>query len=100
MTKIRYIILLALTGCLPAMVSAGDAAAGKAKAALCMACHGAEGVSTNDIWTNLAGQKRGYLVKQIKAFRDGDRVDPTMKPMVSGLSDADVDNLATYFSGL
>ena len=100
MSKIRYIILLTLTACLPAMVSAGDAAAGKSKSTLCMACHGAAGVSTNDIWPNLAGQKYGYLVKQIKAFRDGDRIDPMMKPMVSGLSDKDVDNLATYFSGL
>lgn len=79
---------------------AGDAAAGKAKSAICMACHGAAGISPNDIWPNLAGQKEGYLVKQIKAFRDGDRVDPMMAPMVGSLTDTDVDNLAAYFSSL
>ena len=79
---------------------AGDAAAGKAKAMTCMACHGAAGISPNDIWPNLAGQKEGYLVKQIKAFRDGVRVDPMMAPMVRSLSDDDIANLATYFSGL
>lgn len=79
---------------------AGDAAAGKAKSAVCASCHGAAGISGNDIWPNLAGQKKGYLVKQIKAFRDGNRVDPMMAPMVAGLSDADVDNLAEYYSGL
>ncbi len=79
---------------------AGDAAAGKAKAATCMACHGANGISPNGIWPNLAGQKEAYLVKQIKAFRDGGRSDPMMSPMVKSLSDTDIDNLAAHFSGL
>lgn len=81
-------------------VFAGDIAAGKANAITCMACHGAAGISPNDIWPNLAGQKEAYLVKQIKAFRDGDRVDPMMAPMVKPLSDSDVENLAAYFSSL
>ncbi len=77
---------------------AGDAEAGKAKSASCAACHGADGASSNDIWPNLKGQKNGYLVKQIKAFRDGDRSDPMMSPMAAGLSDEDIDNLAAYYS--
>ncbi len=81
-------------------VGAGDAAAGKIKSATCVACHGANGISTNDLWPNLAGQKEGYLVAQIKAFRDGQRVNPMMAPMTAGLSDADVANLAAYFSSL
>ncbi|MGS2723221.1 c-type cytochrome [Porticoccus sp. GXU_MW_L64] len=79
---------------------AGDAAAGKAKAVTCMACHGPQGISPNDQWPNLAGQKKGYLIKQIKAFRDGERKEPLMKPMVQNLSDEDIENLAEYFSGL
>jgi len=66
----------------------------------CMACHGAAGISPNGIWPNLAGQKEAYLVKQIKAFRDGVRVDPMMAPMVKALTDTDIDNLAAYYSGL
>jgi cytochrome c553 len=79
-------------------VFAGDAAAGKAKAALCASCHGPTGVSLSPLWPNLAGQKEQYLVKQIKAFRDGTRQDPMMAPMVAALSDADIDNLAAYYS--
>ena len=79
---------------------AGDAAAGKAKSMTCMACHGAAGISPTGIWPNLAGQKEAYLVKQIKAFRDGVRVDPMMAPMVKALTDTDIDNLAAYYSGL
>ncbi len=77
---------------------AGDAAAGKAKSAVCAACHGANGVSMNPMWPNLAGQKEQYLAKQIAAFRDGTRKDPTMAPMVAGLSDDDIANLAAYYS--
>ncbi|MCP5141855.1 MAG: c-type cytochrome [Chromatiales bacterium] len=79
---------------------AGDAAAGKAKAASCAGCHGAAGVSNNPMWPNLAGQKAGYLAKAIKDYKSGARKDPMMSPMAAPLSDADIDNLAAYFSGL
>lgn len=77
---------------------AGDVAAGKAKAAVCAACHGANGISMNPMWPNLAGQKEQYLAKQIKAFRDGTRTDPTMAPMVAALTDDDIANLAAYYA--
>lgn len=80
--------------------AAGDAAAGKAKAATCAGCHGAAGISANPMWPNLAGQKEAYLAKQMKAFRDGIRKDPVMAPMAKPLSDADIANLAAYFASL
>jgi cytochrome c553 len=79
---------------------AGDAAAGKASSAACAGCHGPEGISANPLWPNLAGQKQAYLVRQLRAFRDGTRRDPMMSPMARPLSDADIDNLAAYYSGL
>ncbi|MCG6937808.1 MAG: cytochrome c [Gammaproteobacteria bacterium] len=79
---------------------AGDAAAGKAKAATCNACHGANGISAAPIYPNLAGQKEAYLVKQLKAFKDGTRKDPVMNPMAMPLTDDDIANLAAHFSGL
>ncbi len=101
MIKSRSLLLLAVISSLP-MIShaAGDAAVGKAKSALCAACHGAEGVSPNDLWPNLAGQKPGYIIKQIKAFKDGSRKDPMMSPMAAPLSDEDIAHLAAYFSSL
>ena len=101
MIKMKYLLLLATLISMPlASYAAGDAAAGKSKSAVCAACHGAAGISPNDIWPNLAGQKQGYLIKQIKAFKDGSRNDPMMSPMASPLSDEDIDNLAAYFGGL
>lgn len=79
---------------------AGDAAAGKTKAAACAGCHGANGMSSNPMWPNLAGQQTAYMVKQMKAFRDGSRKDPMMGPMAKPLSDADIDNLSAYFNSL
>ena len=90
------LITILLFSASPAM--AADIEAGKAKSALCAACHGATGHSVNPLWPNLAGQKEQYLAKQIKAFRDGVRTDPMMAPMVAALSDDDIANLAAYFA--
>lgn len=80
--------------------AAGDAAAGKEKAATCAACHGADGVSTQEIFPNLKGQKAAYLVIALKAYKSGDRKNGIMNGMAAGLSDADIENVAAYFSGL
>ena len=89
-------ILLGFTG----GAAAGDATAGKDKSAACTGCHGVNGISSNPMWPNLAGQQEGYLVKQLHAFRDGVRDDALMSPMAKTLSDADIDNLAAYYSNL
>jgi cytochrome c553 len=72
--------------------------AGKVLARNCAACHGETGVGTNPAWPNFAGQKAGYLVNVLKAFRGGLRKDPTMAGVVRGLSDADITNLAAYYA--
>ncbi len=100
MRNIFVLIATALLYVNSATVLAGDAAAGKAKSATCAACHGPNGISPNDIWPNLAGQKEGYLMAQLKAFRDGQRSNPMMAPMVAPLSDTDIANLAAYYSSL
>lgn len=79
---------------------AGDAAAGKTKAATCAGCHGATGVSAVPTYPNLAGQKEAYLAKQLHAFKDGSRKDPTMNAMSAPLTDAEIADLAAYYSGL
>lgn len=76
----------------------GDAAAGKARSALCAGCHGETGVSAGDMFPNLAGQRYGYIVKQLEAFRAGTRKDPLMNPIAGPLSDQEIENLAAYFS--
>jgi cytochrome c553 len=100
MYKILTIAALAALSLNVQTAMAGDAAAGKSRAAACSACHGANGISSNGMWPNLAGQKEVYLVSQLKAFRDGDRKNPMMAPMAAGLSDDDIANLAAYYASL
>jgi len=78
---------------------AGDAAAGKAKAAPCSACHGLDGNSPNPIWPSLAGQHPDYIEKQIMDFKSGARADPLMTPQAALLAtDQDVADVAAYYS--
>ena len=79
---------------------AGNPQAGRAKAALCAACHGMNGISINPLWPSLAGQQRVYLANQIRAFRDGERVEVTMQPFVANLTDQDVEDLAAFYAEL
>ncbi len=79
-------------------LAAGDAAAGKTKSATCAACHGPDGNSPNPLWPKLAGQHAAYTVKQLKAFKSGERKDPMMSPMAAPLSDKDMEDLAAYYA--
>ena len=95
----KMVVLMMVLG-IGAVAQAADIAAGRAKSGTCVACHGPNGISHNPAWPNLAGQKDQYLIRQMRAFRDGDRRDPIMSPMAQGLSDTDIENLATYYSNL
>jgi cytochrome c553 len=97
---VKNLSLLRILCTSQAALAAGNAANGAAKAAVCGACHGPTGISVNPLWPNLAGQQELYMAKQIKAFRDGTRQEPTMQPFVMSLSDQDADDLAAHFSGL
>jgi len=99
--KKQIIALMAASALtMSANVIAGDAAKGKAKAATCAACHGADGVGKMPTYPNLHGQKEAYMVKQLKAFKTGTRKDPTMNAMAKPLSDADMNNLAAFYSSM
>ncbi|MCB1757808.1 MAG: cytochrome c4 [Gammaproteobacteria bacterium] len=79
---------------------AGDAEAGKAKAAVCNACHGADGVGLVPEYPNLAGQGESYIVKQLMEFKEGTRVNTLMSPMALPLSEQDMEDLAAHFSAM
>lgn len=89
-----------------AVLAAGPAAAGDLEAgrktvrSTCQVCHGLNGIGTNPTVPNLAGESHQYIVKQLKAFRSGARQHAQMSIIAQGLSDADIDNAATYFSAI
>ncbi len=79
---------------------AGDAAAGRHKAAKCQTCHGLDGLSKLPQAPNLAGQPEPYLVKALDEFRKGVRKNEMMSIVIQGLSDADVADLAAYYASI
>jgi cytochrome c553 len=79
---------------------AADLALGKQKSLGCQACHGAAGISVSAEIPNLAGQKAAYLQTQLTAFRKGDRKHDLMTAVAALLNEADVENLAAYWSSL
>ena len=65
---------------------------------LCAACHGQAGNSTNPVIPSLAGQPAQSITMQLFQFREGNRKDPLMTPMAANLSNAEMNQLAEYFS--
>lgn len=85
--------------------ASGDAEAGKAKSATCVACHGGNGQSQMPpvpglVVPNIGGQYADYLVKALKDYRSGTRQNPSMNGMVAALSDEDIEDLAAYYASL
>jgi cytochrome c553 len=76
----------------------GDATAGSAKAAVCVACHGLNGNSANPEWPVIAGQNAAYMRDQINRIKTGKRVAPLMMPIVKDLTEQDIADLAAFFS--
>ena len=89
-------LLLAVSGA--AAQDAGDAEAGKQKSAACAACHGADGNSVNPQWPKLAGQHASYLVKQLRAFKSGERENALMSSQAQNLSEQDMADLGAYYA--
>jgi len=113
---IRSVLVVAAIGA--ALLSAPTAGASdpeggkvKAEAAGCKECYGELGVSVDPIIPNLAGQNKIYLIKQLNEFRQSPssrqlpmrrarRSDHIMDRQAELLSDADVANLAAWFTTL
>jgi len=65
---------------------------------VCAACHAADGNSAIAINPKLAGQHAGYLLKQLRNFKDGSRENAVMGGMVANLSPEDMQGLAAYYA--
>jgi cytochrome c553 len=78
--------------------AAADASAGRGKAQVCAACHGADGNSSNPVYPSLAGQPPLYIYYQLLQFREQRRVNEQMSPFAANLTDADMKDIAAYFS--
>ncbi|MEO8810146.1 MAG: c-type cytochrome [Rhodanobacter sp.] len=79
-------------------VKPGDATAGQAKAAVCGACHGIDGNSSDAQYPKLAGQSEQYIARQLTDFKSGKRQNPIMMGMATPLSPQDMHDIGAYFA--
>jgi cytochrome c553 len=102
--KLSYALIL-ITSLLSvsSVLNAADIKAGKKKAVLCATCHGTDGIATQPIYPNLAGQNEAYLASALTAYRNKERTGglaSIMQIQAANLTDDDIANLAAYFSNL
>ena len=66
---------------------------------LCGGCHGQTNIRTvEDMSPNIIGQKKGYLIKQMRAYRDMKRIHPDMNGIMQPYSDRNIEDLANYYA--
>ena len=92
--KILGVILLLS----PSIHFAANLEAGKEKAQTCIACHGPAGNSNNPEIPSLSCQPAQAISTALFRFREGNRKNPIMSPLAADLTNADMNNLAAYFS--
>ncbi|CAH6784316.1 Cytochrome C554 [Vibrio chagasii] len=74
---------------------------GKQKAKVCMTCHGVDGISTQDPYPNLRGQKVGYLISSLKDYQTRERTSGLavlMQQQADTLSDQDIRDISYFYS--
>jgi len=104
----KKVLGLAIFLAVAQVAQAANIEAGKdLAAAVCAACHGANGVSVSDALPNLAAQRAAYIEAQLKLYKDATRKAPgatsptlTMQAIAAQLSAEDIANTAAYFASL
>ncbi len=80
----------------------GDAKAGKAKAAMCIGCHGIVGYQASfpEIYKApmISGQSAKYISNTLAGYAKGERKHPSMMGIAGSLNEQDMADLAAYYS--
>ncbi|MYM63728.1 cytochrome c [Pseudomaricurvus sp. HS19] len=93
----QAIVAVGLIAAAQGVLAAGDAAAGEGKAAMCAACHGADGNSPAPNFPKLAGLGEKYLLKQMHDIKAGDRQVMEMTGLLDSMSEQDMADIAAFF---
>ena len=96
----RFSAAAFLLAMIPPQAAAQDVAAGRRKAVACQACHGLDGIARLPDAPNLAAQPASYLERELRAYRAGTRRNEVMGVAAKGLNDADIRDLAAYYSAI
>jgi len=69
-----------------------------AAAAVCAACHGADGQPVSPEYPNLAGQHADYLIQALRDYKSGKRKNAIMAGIVGALADKDIPAIAAFYA--
>lgn len=67
-------------------------------AAVCSHCHGVRTPSADAPFPPLAGRDSAYLQQALKQYRDKTRKSDIMNAITGSMSDADIENVASYYA--
>ena len=82
-----------------AKAPAADASAGKTLAERsCKSCHGLDGKSAGPAIPHLAAQRERYLVAALTEYKQGKRHHTGLRELATKMTDADMRNIAAYYS--
>jgi cytochrome c553 len=96
----RFAALAAVAAApLAAASQSADALYTRSLAATCANCHGTNGRTVQgSAVPGLAGMPREYMLRQLKAFRDGSRPATVMHQITKGFTEPQIEQIATYFA--
>jgi cytochrome c553 len=81
--------------------SAGSAAAGEKKAAMCIGCHGIKGYQASFPEVHkvpmISGQGAKFIAASLTAYKKGDRKHPTMRSIAASLTEQDIADLSAFY---
>lgn len=66
-------------------------------ASSCITCHG-DNLSHQSVIPGLAGLDQAYFIKKMSEYRNSDKKHKVMVQHAKGLTEAEIEQLATYFS--
>jgi cytochrome c553 len=90
---------LVAAACAASASYAADPAAGKKVAqGTCAVCHGLDGIAKMPDAPHLAAENVEYLMRQLKAFKSGERKHEQMSIIAQGMSDEDMANVSAWYS--
>lgn len=69
-----------------------------ASTAVCVTCHGNDGVGINDTFPILAGQHRDYIEQALRDYKSGKRKNIVMAGIVTQVKDEDIPAIAAFFA--
>ena len=95
-----FAVALSLIAYASSSLAAGNVTTGRQKALQCQTCHGMDGLSKMPEAPNIAGNPEQYLVRQLIAFKKGERKNEMMSVVVQQMSDKDIEDVAAYYAAI